>query len=581
MIPEGARAPRSANSTCFTNPMRSSRILALDAGAGHVAGGVFTSGARGKLLLEEFALETRTSDPSLEPGWMERTAQALASVAAQRSLRGNVALAVPGHLALTKFIKTPAVLPAQRDKVIQFEAAQNIPYPLDAVAWDHLQVAGDDLDIEIMLTAVKLELMENLCAAADAAGFPVRRAAASCFALYHAFRVNYPEVAAPALVVDIGARSTNLLLVGPGGRFFARTFALAGSAITAAVAEELQLDFARAEELKIQVSAGDASLPDDSPAAAAVRRAVENFSIRLQQEITRTVGNYSWRTGGGAPIAIYLSGGGSLMSGLAQSLAAKFKVPVERYDPLRNIELSDRARAAGAQAATHVLANLVGMARLGATEAGAASRLLPPARRAAHEFRRCQPLLLGALALVALALLPPLAHFHRLAAAETARSAEFAAQVPRMRALADRNAVNLGKIAAAQKEVATLRALVEVKSSWISFLADLQSRLAKVEDVWLEQLAVMHPPAAVGVAGVSDPATAAPTQHLLLSGRLLDIRNPASKVSPDSYERVKQLFASFAGSRFVAAVENERFDNSQPGLLRFDVTLVVNPQHPL
>ena len=161
-----------------TPVLRLSHILAVDAGASHVAGGVFAAGAAGKLVLEEFALETRTSDPSLEPGWMERTAQALASVAARKKLRGPAALAVPGHLTLTKFIKTPAVAPAKRGKVIQFEAAQNIPYPLDAVAWDHLVVAGDDLDIEIMLTAVKLDVMENLCAAADAAGFPVKRAAA-------------------------------------------------------------------------------------------------------------------------------------------------------------------------------------------------------------------------------------------------------------------------------------------------------------------------------------------------------------------------------------------------------------------
>ena len=561
--------------------MRSSRILAIDTGAGHVAGGVFAPGARGKLILEEFAFEARTSDPSLEPGWMERTAQALASVAAQRKLRGPAALAVPGHLALTKFIKTPAVVPARRDQVIRFEAAQAIPYPLDAVAWDHLQVAGDELDIELMLTAVKLDVMENLCAAADAAGFPVRRVAASCLALYRAFCFNYPEVTVPALVVDIGARSTNLLLVGPGGRFFARTFALAGNAVTAAVAEELRLDFARAEELKIQALAGHANLPEGSTAPAAVQRAVANFTGRLQMEITRTVGNFTWRTGGGAPGVIYITGGGSLLAGLEPALAGKFMLRVERYDPLRNVELSARARAAGAAEVTHLLANLVGLARPAASEAGVESRLLPPALRATRAFRRRQPLLLGALALVALALLPPLKHFHRRATAESERVAELAVQVPRMRTLADRNAVNLGKIAVAQRHVAALQRVAEAKSSWISFLADLQSRLAKVEDVWLEQLAVVPLPITGAAAGISDSVPPTPVQHLRLSGRLLDVRNPAAKVSADSYERVKQLLASFSGSRFVAAVESERFDNSQPGLLRFDVTLKVNPQQPL
>lgn len=561
--------------------MRSSRILAVDAGASHVASGAFTSGAHGKLVLEEFALETRTSDPSLEPGWMERTAQALASVAAGQKSHGPAALGVPGHLALTKFVKTPAVAPAKRGKVIQFEAAQAIPYPLDAVAWDHLVVSGGDLDIEIMLTAVKLEVMENLCAAAEDAGFPVKHAAASCLALYRAFRFNYPAVIVPVLVVDIGARSTNLLLIGPGGRFFARTFMLAGNAITAAVSEELQIDFARAEALKLQVGSDPASLPEGSPAPGAVQQATGNFFSRLQLEIMRTAGNFNWRTGAVPAVAIYLTGGGSLLPGLGPTLAEKFKMPVERYDPLRNVELSDRARAAGAVSATHLLANLVGLAVSADAEAGTESGLLPPAVRAARASRRRQPILMGAVTLLALALLPPLWHFHQRATMETDRAAEFGAQLLPGQAIASRNATNLGNIATAQKQITTIRGLVEAKSSWIEFIADFQGRLGKIEDVWLEQLAVVSPPSPNPAKAAAGQAPPGPALHLGLSGRLLDTHNPVSKVSPDSYARVKELLASCTGSRFITAIENERFDNSQPGLLRFDFTLVVNPQHPL
>jgi type IV pilus assembly protein PilM len=66
-----------------------------------------------------------------------------------------------------------------------------------------------------------------------------------------------------------------------------------------------------------------------------------------------------------------------------------------------------------------------------------------------------------------------------------------------------------------------------------------------------------------------------------LSGRLLDVANPQSKVSPESLERVKQLLASFTNSQFIAAVENERFDTNHPGLLKFDFTLVINPKKTL
>jgi type IV pilus assembly protein PilM len=69
--------------------------------------------------------------------------------------------------------------------------------------------------------------------------------------------------------------------------------------------------------------------------------------------------------------------------------------------------------------------------------------------------------------------------------------------------------------------------------------------------------------------------------RLTLSGRLLDVANPQSKVSPESFDRVKRLLEGFKGSAFVASVENERFDNNQNGLLRFDVTVVIDPRKPL
>ena len=86
------------------------------------------------------------------------------------------------------------------------------------------------------------------------------------------------------------------------------------------------------------------------------------------------------------------------------------------------------------------------------------------------------------------------------------------------------------------------------------------------------------PPPADGSAPVTPPA---PPLKLTLSGRLLDVANPQSKVSVEARQRVQQLLASFTGSQFIASVENEKFDNTQNGLLRFDFTLVINPKKTL
>ncbi len=402
--------------------MRSPRVLAVDIGAGHVACGVFTAGATGRLVLQQFSLEAHSADPTHESRWAVETAQALGAVAARDKLGGACSLAVPGHLALTKFIKTPSVEPAKRGNIISFEAAENIPHPLNEVVWDHLVVADDSFDLEVMLTAVKFDAMQALCTAADSAGFAAERAMPAGLALCHAFRYNYPDVTQSVVVANIGARSTHLLFL-EGKRFYIRTLALAGNAVTAAISEELRIDFASAETLKIQVLSGRSDLPATSPSRAAVLRASTIFAAKLQLEITRSTINHRRQSGGEQPVTLYLTGGGSLISELPAVLAEKLKLRVERYEPLRHVDLSANARAAGADTAAPVLADLVGLATRLVVKGEPEASLLPPALTEAVAFRKRQPLIVAAAALFTAALLPPIIYFHRVATVNLAKVA--------------------------------------------------------------------------------------------------------------------------------------------------------------
>ena len=579
--------------------MRAPRVLAVDIGAGHVACGVFAVGASGRLVLQQFALEAHSSDPSHESRWAVEITQSLGAIVARRKLSGAAAIAVPGHLALTKFIKTPSVAKEKRVKIVSFEAAENIPYPLEEVVWDHMVVADDGFDLEVMLTAVKFEAMQALCSAADAAGFPVERATPASLALWRAFRYNYPQVLDSVIVVNIGARSTNLLFL-EGDRFYVRTLALAGNSVTQAIADDLRIDFASAETLKVQVVSGQSDLQASSPSRAAVLRATAGFVTRLHLEITRSAVNHRRQSGGAAAVAVYLTGGGSLIEELPAALAEKLRLPVEHYAALKNVDLSGDARASGAEGSAAMLADLVGLATQLVKLDEPDASLLPPALTAALAFRKRQPWILAAAALVVAALVPPIVYFHRVNGAILERISQVDTQLMPLRAVEHRNAENLRQIDEAAKQITALRGAYETKANWINFLADLQERLVKVEDVWLDKIQVVRPPAPEPgtVAEVQPPpdgATPAPDAaappvpeppkgpplRLTLSGRLLDVTNPQSKVSPESLQRVKQLLASFTGSQFIAAVENERFDNNQNGLLRFDFTLVINPKKTL
>ena len=573
--------------------MRSPRVLAVDIGAGHVAAGVFSAGASGRLVLQQFAIEPHSSDPTHEARWAVELAQSLGALGSRAKLTGSAAIAVPGHLALSKFIKTPSIAKEKRRKIVEFEARDNIPYPLEEVVWDHLVVADDGFDLEVMLAAAKFDAMQTLCAAADSAGFPPEHAVPGGLALWRAFRYNHPEVIDSVIVANVGARSTTLLFA-EAGRFYLRTLTLAGNAVTIAVAEELRIDFASAETLKIQVLSGRSDLPAGSPSRAAVHRAATLFAQKLSLEITRSAVNHRRHSGASAPTALYLTGGGSLIEDLPAVAAEKLKIRVERYAPLRNVDLSGNARAAGAEGAAHVLADLVGLATSLVQKDEAEASLLPPAVTEAIAFRKRQPIYLAAAALAALALLPPILYYNRIVSVTDARVRLVDEQLMPLRRLQTKNEDNLRQIEEAKKQIAALQGAYDTKANWINFFTDLQSRLLKIEDVWLDKLHIVRPVVAAGDALPQPPPDGAPPApdaapkaeplRLTLSGRLLDVANPQSKVSPEARERVKELLDSLKGangSPFISAVENERFDNSQNGLLRFDFTLVINPKKTL
>ena len=535
--------------------MSLSRVVILDCGASRTALGVFSrKGSR--LRLDGFAIETFPTTAGSEDNWLENTRAALLALRTRGKTAGPVVLVLPAHLALTKLIKTPRVEPAKREKIIRFEAEQNIPYALTDVVWDSVVIGERDIDLEVLLAAAKLEAVEPLCAAAQAAGFEPRLILPSPLATLAGFRLVPATPTPSALVLNLGARSTTLLLA-EAGRFVARTLSLGGNSITQQIAENQDCDAEEAEAIKL--SDRSANLTAD---------AMETLATRLAQEITRSVLHFRRQSDMANPARVHLTGGGARLAGLDEALAAKLKVPVDRLDVLGAVEIAGGAAENGVAEHALTLADLIGAAATQLRPGQPVLNLLPPRRRSHENLRQRQPWLIAAAVLAVAALLPPVVHLRNVTAEAQRKTAAIERELAPLRERDARNRTNLQQLGELKQQVAQLQGAYDRRASWLNLLADLQDRLVRVEDVWLEKLQVM-------------PAAAGAPVKLVISGRMLDKTNPLSKVSPETFNRVKTLLASIVDSPFVATVEGERFDNNQPGILKFDFVLVADPQRPL
>jgi type IV pilus assembly protein PilM len=564
------------------------KVLVIDCGANHVAAGFFSVGSHGPVL-SDFETETIGGDYTSEQEWVDAVYMGVRAISKRRKLAGPAYLVAPGHLLLMKFLKIPHVGKGKRDQIVKFEAQQNIPYPLPEVVWDYETILDDGAEFEVALVAIKIEIVQALCDRLATVGVEAEIIDPSSMAQYNAFAHSYPEFQQGALLVNIGAKSSDLLFIDTGG-FFVRNVPIAGNTLTQAIAEELKISYDQAEDLKIRTFAAEVDGISEE-VLQAVQRSTEAFLRRFSMELTRSIVNFRRQSGAEQVGTVYLTGGGAIVPGIVEHLGEKLKIHVEWYDSLRNVTVGSKLSQEKIENHTLQLGSLVGAALRAQPGTRTHFNLLPPALAKQVEFKHKRTYLVAAAATLAVAGFIPAIIYQTQAQTFELQANELEMELVPLRQLDTQIRNNLRRAEEIRGRITSFEKLARTRGNWIVFLRDLQQRLVQIEDVWLDELAIVGPQQpqqqerrAGGILG-GPAAPAAATDgsalRLNLSGRLLDRENPTSRVSPHSQQRVNALLASFADSEFVSKVENERFNADEPGILRFEFTLVLDSSRGL
>ena len=111
----------------------------------------------------------------------------------RQRLEANVC--APSYQCFTKFLRTPAVEGSKVGQIVQYEAASQVPFPLDEVEWG-FEVMGtaDTGELDVMLMALREEVIESLSTVCNDLGIRLSVVDGSPAALRNAFMQNYAEV---------------------------------------------------------------------------------------------------------------------------------------------------------------------------------------------------------------------------------------------------------------------------------------------------------------------------------------------------------------------------------------------------
>lgn len=253
---------------------------------------------------------------------------------------GHINIALSGQMAFPRFVKVPADSPERMHEMVQFEVEQNVPFPLSEAVWSDAKIGEPDFAGEqhVMIVAARTEIVDAISLGLINVGCEPELVDVAPIALYNATRFNYPEDEGCTLVVDIGARCTNLVFVEPG-RIFYRTIPVAGNSITAEIAKTFGLDNDSAEQFKCErglVAQGGAFAVDD-PDVDRLSKVIRNVMARLNAEVTRSVSFYRSQQEGQAPTRILLTGASSQLPYLQNFFEEKMQIEVDFLNPFQAV----------------------------------------------------------------------------------------------------------------------------------------------------------------------------------------------------------------------------------------------------
>ena len=373
--------------------------IALSIGSQRISMAVFDPAKGGGLILKSYGSQSILADPAQELTRLPQITLAVKELAtALKVQKEKVRYSMSGQSVFTRFMKLPPLDEDNIDELVKFEAQQHVPFPIDEVIWDWALLDSVGPEKEVALVAIKRDALTEINETVAEAGIGTKEVDAAPLALYNAFRYNYPDEEEPVLLMDVGAKATNLVYI-EGSRMFTRSIAVGAASITTAIAKEYNISFAEAENLKVTsgvVSLGGGHTEQLDEATAQLATVIRNSLNRLPAEVARTNNYYRSQHEGSAPAKVYLAGGGANLPYLPEFLEEKLRVPIEIFNPLKRVSVGKAIDVEQLQHEAHTIGELVGLALRGIDQAPIKIDLVPDVVASERATAQRKPFLVAA-----------------------------------------------------------------------------------------------------------------------------------------------------------------------------------------
>ncbi|MBA2732050.1 MAG: type IV pilus assembly protein PilM [Acidobacteria bacterium] len=316
-------------------------LVGVDIGSSSVKA-VELQGKPGNLQLVSLGYENLQMDSIVDGQIMELNdvSNVITNIFREHQIKTDrIAAGVSGHSVIVKNIVVPQMSADELEESIEWHAEEHIPFDISDVSMDY-QVTGSSPDaLQVLMAACKRDKIANVKQAIQLAGKQPAVIDVDTFALQNCYEVNYqPMPGQVVALLNIGASTMNINILSGNRSVFTRDVSVGGSQYTALLQKELNLTFEQAEAVK-------RGMPTpDGKEVEGLEPMLETVSDMLALEISKTMDFYraTAEDGDGAVHKILISGGGSKLAGFPEYLSTRFEIPVEVFDPFRQIKVDPR-----------------------------------------------------------------------------------------------------------------------------------------------------------------------------------------------------------------------------------------------
>ncbi|MDD5547552.1 MAG: type IV pilus assembly protein PilM [Candidatus Pacebacteria bacterium] len=262
------------------------------------------------------------------------TAELLKAVVKQSGAETRQAVAsLPSFTAFSTLLELPIMSDIETAQAMAFQVKQYVPLPVGAVTIDWIKVGerkdeNGTMKQQIFLVSIPNEVINKYKSIFEKAGLNLMALELEGFSTA---RVLTSEAKENTLIIDIGSRSTTILVAKEGNLKFAGQTDFAGGSLTQTLSSGLSIRTRRAEDLKkrrgLTGSGGEYELstlmlPILDVILSEVKRVRNNFESTCKESVEKVI----------------LTGGGANLLGIEEYFSEQLGLPAVKASPFAKVD---------------------------------------------------------------------------------------------------------------------------------------------------------------------------------------------------------------------------------------------------